>query len=68
MGAGTPGTQTERSEQERRGDAWLRWDPADSPSSASFPSLIRGRMTHSFVSGKEVSVLARGGIHPARTH
>lgn len=25
-------------------------------------------MTHSFVCGKDVSVLAQGGIHPARTH
>ena len=68
MGAGATGAQTEGSEQERRGHARLRGRPAGSPSSASFPSLIRGSVTHAFVSGKDVSVLARGGIHPARTH
>lgn len=43
-------------------------DPAGSPSFASFPFLIRGSTTHSFVSGKDRSVPARGGIHaPALT-
>lgn len=68
MGAGATGAQTEGSKQLRRGHARLRGRPAGSPSSASFPSLIRGSVTHAFVSGNDISVLARGGIHPARTH
>lgn len=71
VGAGTPGTQTERRANAGTSGETHGCGGTQRTQAPALPLFLPYQRQEDslFVSpGKEVSVLARGGIHPARTH